>query len=159
MRTDSHRCTMVAGHWPARPHEGLTSATVRLIINAMVNQLPSPLSSPLSSQVDTTFAALADPTRRRVIELLQDGARRASEVADCVGTSRQAMSRHLKVLRAAGLVAVELPDDDGRGRAYRLRPDRLVGLQAWLDQVQARWAEQLASFKRHAEVATGRHTP
>jgi DNA-binding transcriptional ArsR family regulator len=126
----------------------LTSATITLIINAVVNQLPQ-----LPTQLDTTFTALADPTRRRVIELLQHGPRRASEVADGAGTSRQAMSRHLKVLRAAGLVDVELPDDDGRGRAYRLRPDRLVGLQAWLDQVQARWAEQLASFKRHAEGA------
>lgn len=98
-----------------------------------------------------TFTALGDPTRRRVVELLQDGPRRASDLADGAGMSRQATSRHLKVLRASGLVDVELDDTDGRGRVYRLRSDRLATLRAWLDQVQAGHAEQLAAFKRHAE--------
>ena len=65
--------------------------------------------------------------------------------------SRPALSRHLKVLRESGLVDVELLDDDGRGRVYRLRGDRLQDLQAWLDQLQAYWAEQLGAFKEHAE--------
>ncbi len=98
-----------------------------------------------------TFTALGDPTRRRVVELLQDGPRRASDLADGAGMSRQATSRHLKVLRASGLVDVELHEADGRGRVYRLRSDRLAALRAWLDQVQAGHAEQLGAFKRHAE--------
>jgi DNA-binding transcriptional ArsR family regulator len=101
--------------------------------------------------LDETFAALADPTRRRVVELLRDGPRRASELADDVAMSRAAMSRHLRVLRASRLVDVEMLSDDARGRVYRLAPDRFVALQAWLDQVQAFWSEQLGAFKAHAE--------
>ena len=65
------------------------------------------------------------------------------------------MSRHLRVLRASGLVEAELVDADARLRVYRLRPERFVALQAWLDQVQAFWAEQLGSFKAHAERTRG----
>lgn len=107
--------------------------------------------------VDDTLIALADPTRRSVVEVLQQGPRRASEIADAVGMSRQAMSRHLNVLRARRIVDVELVDGDGRGRVYRLRPERLVALGAWLDQVQAGHAEQLAAFKRYAEGARPDH--
>ena len=65
--------------------------------------------------------------------------------------SRPALSRHLRVLRQSGLVEVDTLVDDARGRLYRLRPTSLVALQAWLDQVQASWSEQLGSFKSHAE--------
>jgi DNA-binding transcriptional ArsR family regulator len=108
------------------------------------------------SAIDRTFAALADPTRRRVIELLRDGPRRSSELADRAGTSRPAMGRHLKVLRASGLVHVDTFEDDARGRVYSLRVDPFVALQAWLDQVQAFWSDQLGSFKAHAERTRGR---
>ena len=65
--------------------------------------------------------------------------------------SRPALSRHLRVLRQTGLVDVDTLADDARGRVYRLRPNRLEALQAWLDQLQASWSEQLGSFKQHAE--------
>ena len=65
--------------------------------------------------------------------------------------SRPAVSRHLRVLRASGLVDVESVHEDARGRVYSLRSDRFVALQAWLDQVQAFWSEQLGSFKDHVE--------
>jgi DNA-binding transcriptional ArsR family regulator len=65
------------------------------------------------------------------------------------------MSRHLKILRASGLVDVTLLEDDGRGRVYTLRPDRFVALRVWLDQVQAFWSEQLCTFKAHAERTRG----
>jgi DNA-binding transcriptional ArsR family regulator len=103
------------------------------------------------NDLDQTLAALADPTRRRVVELLQHGPRRASDLAAASQMTRPAMSRHLRVLRTSGLVDVDLLEDDARGRVYRLRPDHLTGLQAWLDQVQAFWSEQLGSFKEHAE--------
>lgn len=61
------------------------------------------------------------------------------------------MSRHLRVLRATGLVQADPTEQDARVRVYRLRPERFVALQAWLDQVQAFWAEQLVAFKAHAE--------
>ncbi len=107
------------------------------------------------NDLDQTLAALADPTRRRVVDLLREGPHRASEVADRIGMTRPAMSRHLKVLRASGLVDVEMSDDDARGRVYTLRTDEFVALQAWIDQVQAFWTEQLGSFKTHAERTKG----
>lgn len=101
--------------------------------------------------VDVTLAALADPTRRAVVDLLGTGPKRAGELAASVGMSGPAMSRHLRVLRESGLVEAELVDEDARLRMYRLRPQSLVALQAWLDQVEAFWSEQLGSFKAHAE--------
>ena len=85
------------------------------------------------------------------MELLSDGPQRAGDLADGVGMSRPAVSRHLRVLRASGLVDVESVHEDARGRVYSLRADRFVALQAWLDQVQAFWSEQLGSFKEHVE--------
>ncbi len=61
------------------------------------------------------------------------------------------MSRHLRVLLDAGVVVDERVVTDARVRVFRLRPDSLVALQAWLDQVQAHWNEQLQSFKQHVE--------
>ena len=114
-----------------------------MIVNAIENDL------------DLTFAALADPTRRRVVELLRTHPRRASELAEATDMSRPALSRHLKVLRDSRLVDVELLEDDARGRVYRLRSERFTDLQAWLDQIQAYWSEQLGAFKDHAEKTRG----
>jgi DNA-binding transcriptional ArsR family regulator len=105
----------------------------------------------LTTDLDATLSALADPTRRRVVDLLRAGPRRAGELAAEASMSAPAMSRHLRVLRAGGLVEAESGEDDARLRLYRLRPERFVALQAWLDQVQAFWGEQLGSFKEHAE--------
>lgn len=102
------------------------------------------------------FAVLADSTRRQVIELLGQGPHRAGELAECLGVSAPALSRHLRVLLAAGVVQDERVEGDARVRVFRLRPESLAGLRAWLDQVEAHWSEQLGSFKRHAEA---RRTP
>jgi DNA-binding transcriptional ArsR family regulator len=111
------------------------------------------------NDLDTTLAALADPTRRQVVDLLRTGPRRASELAAQTDMTRPAMSRHLRVLRANGIVEVETLEDDARGRVYRLRADRFVALQAWLDQVQAFWTEQLGAFVEHAERTRPRREP
>lgn len=104
------------------------------------------------NDLDQTLAALADPTRRGVIDVLRTGPRRASELADALDASRPAMSRHLSVLRASGLVELGPEDpDDARVRSYRLRPQPFGELQEWLDDVEAYWTGQLAAFKRHAE--------
>ena len=105
------------------------------------------------NDIDVTLAALADPTRRRVVELLRERPRRAGELAADCATSGPAMSRHLRVLRGSGLVEVEEDriDQDARLRVYRLRPEPFVALQAWLDQKQAFWADQLDAFKAHVE--------
>lgn len=95
--------------------------------------------------------AIADPTRLEVVQLLSSGPRRAGELADAFGVSAPAMSKHLRVLLQAGVVTDERPAEDARVRIFRLRPESVVALSAWLDQLQARWDEQLGSFKRHVE--------
>jgi DNA-binding transcriptional ArsR family regulator len=97
------------------------------------------------------FSALADPTRRQVVQLLGTRPWRAGELAAATGTSSPAMSRHLRVLLRAGLVVDERLGSDARARVFRLRPQSLVALQGWLDQLQAHWDEQLAAFKRHID--------
>ena len=105
-----------------------------------------------SAAVDRTFAALADPARRRVIEILRAGPRPAGELAEAQGLSAPAMSRHLRVLRLRGLVAEDRGDPrDSRLRIYRLRRAPFARLRSWLDEVEGYWTEQLASFKDHAE--------
>jgi DNA-binding transcriptional ArsR family regulator len=106
---------------------------------------------PIAEDVDGLLSALADPTRRRVVELLGGGPRRAGELAEGVGMAATTMSRHLKQLRHSGIVEVLTVEGDARGRVYSLRGDRMVALQAWIDQVSAGWSEQLGRFKAHAE--------
>jgi DNA-binding transcriptional ArsR family regulator len=101
--------------------------------------------------MDAVLAALADPTRRRAVELLGHGPRRAGELSTAVGVSPPAMSRHLRILLHAGVVVDERVPEDARARIFRLRPEAVVALQAWLDQLKAGWDEQLASYKRHVE--------
>jgi DNA-binding transcriptional ArsR family regulator len=106
---------------------------------------------PMAKDVEGVFQVLADPTRRRVVELLGDGARRAGELAEAAGTTAPVMSRHLRILLESGFVADERVPEDARVRVFRLRPEPVLALQAWLDQVQAHWNEQLGSFKRYVE--------
>ncbi len=101
--------------------------------------------------LDETLAALADPTRRGVVDLLRKRPRRAGELAAAFRMSPPAMSRHLRVLRRRGLVEEERVDDDARIRLYRLRRERFEELQEWLRKVEIFWTDQLGSFKAHAE--------
>ena len=105
--------------------------------------------------LDATFAALADDTRRGVIDLLRRGPRRASDLADALGASKPAMSRHLRVLRDSGLVETS-SNDDGRERIYTLMPAQFAELRAWVEDVEAFWTVQLASFKDHVERTRGK---
>lgn len=108
-----------------------------------------------ATPVDAAFAALADPTRRAVLELLGQAPQRPGELASRLAISAPALSRHLRVLRRAGLVTEESPPEDARVRLYRLRPDALGAPRAWLDEVTAHWETQLASFAAHAERTRG----
>lgn len=101
--------------------------------------------------VDRTLAALADPTRRGVVELLRKGPRRAGELAIALDVSPPALSRHLRVLRSEGLVEEERQGEDARVRVYRLKPEPFRELRGWLDEVEAFWTDQLDAFKEHAE--------
>jgi DNA-binding transcriptional ArsR family regulator len=102
--------------------------------------------------VDAVLTALADPTRRRVVELLGQGPKRAGALSTAAGTSPPAMSRHLRILLDAGVITDERVREDARARVFRLRPESVVALQAWLDQLKAEWDEHLTSFKRHVEA-------
>jgi DNA-binding transcriptional ArsR family regulator len=113
----------------------------------------------VSTPVDRTLAALADPTRRAVVGMLSKGPRRPSEIAGELSTTRPAMSRHLRVLRKAGIVREELQADDARVRVYELCPEPFVELRAWLEGVETFWADQLDAFKRHAEKRRSRRKP
>ena len=99
----------------------------------------------------TVIEALGDPTRRRIVSLLSGGPLRAGELAAEIGMSPPAMSRHLRVLLSALVITDERLDEDARARVFRLRPQSIAAVQAWLDQIQAGWAEQLESFKQHVE--------
>ena len=104
--------------------------------------------------LDRTLQALAEPTRRAVVGLLRDGPQRAGEIADALAMSRQAMSRHLRVLRQAGViheVGAASPDDDARARTYRLEAQPLAELQSWLGAVQAFWGVQMQAVRKLAE--------
>lgn len=104
-----------------------------------------------AGRLDQTLAALADPHRRRVVELLRERPRRAGELAEAAGLTPPAMSRHLKTLRQSGLVEESHPDFDARVRVYRLRAEPMVDLLRWLEQTERMWSAQLAAFKAHLE--------
>ena len=105
----------------------------------------------MQTPLDRTLLALADPTRRGVIELLRKRPRRASELADALSMTRPAMSRHLRLLRKTGLVSESEPEHDARVRMYRLEREPFNELRGWLDEVEAFWGDQLQAFKEHAE--------
>ena len=100
--------------------------------------------------LDRTLSALADPTRRRVVDLLRERPRRAGEIAETFGMSRPAMSRHLRVLRTHGLVEEKREAGDARARVYQLRPEPIDELSTWLGEVQRFWDDQLESFRQLA---------
>lgn len=100
--------------------------------------------------VDIALAALADPTRRRIVELLVEAPRRTNELADAVGASVPAVSRHLRVLRERDLVDRVDVDGDGRGRRYQLIPGRLTALQTWLSGTH--WTDELSDASRDPDI-------
>ena len=108
--------------------------------------------APETADLTPVLHAFADPTRREVVSLLSGGPRRAGELAAACGVSAPAMSKHLRVLLDAGVVADSRVAEDARVRVFRMRPESVLAIQAWLDQLQAHWDEQLTSFKRHVEA-------
>ena len=92
-----------------------------------------------------TFAALADPTRRSIVEMLAGGERAAGEISGRFDMSAPAISQHLKALREAGLVTVR---PDGQRRLYRLQRSGLEELQDWINRVTAFWPDRLDALER-----------
>ncbi len=103
------------------------------------------------SALDQTLAALADPHRRRAVELLAQRPRAAGDLARALEISPSAMSRHLKTLRQTGLVEETHPEFDARVRVYALRPEPMVHLLRWLEESERLWSAQLLAFKAHVE--------
>ena len=91
---------------------------------------------------------IAEPTRRRILDAVRGGERSVGELVDVVGMPQPGVSRHLKVLRDAGLVDVR---QDAQRRLYRLRPEPLMELDAWLEPYRAEWATRLDALERHLE--------
>ncbi len=103
--------------------------------------------------LDRTLATLADPHRRRVVDLLRERPYRAGELAQAARISFPAMSRHLRTLRKSGLVEENRDEFDSRVRIYRLRPEAMAELKSWLAETDALWARQLSAFKAHLQKA------
>ena len=108
------------------------------------------------SDLDRILAAVADPTRRAVIEQLRQKPLRSGDIAAALSMSHPATSRHLRVLRRAGVLEEETLENDARVRIYRLRPEPFAELRGWLDEVAAFWEDQLGAFKAHAERRHGK---
>jgi DNA-binding transcriptional ArsR family regulator len=94
------------------------------------------------------FAVLAEPRRREILDLLRDGERPVGDLVDHLDLSQPAVSKHLRVLRDAGLVEVR---PDAQRRLYRLRPDPLAELDAWLAPYRRLWARSLDKLDQHLE--------
>lgn len=102
-----------------------------------------------ASAVDAALAALADPTRRAVVDLLRTRPHRAGELAESLAMTAPALSRHLRVLRQAGLIDDDEPEHDARVRLYRLEPSGFQALDGWVDSIRSLWAGQLDAFAAH----------
>ena len=98
---------------------------------------------------EATFSALADPTRRAVLDLLRQGSQPAGKIAQSFPVSRPAISKHLRLLRRAHLVQERR---EGRHRLYQLNPEPLKAVDSWLNQYRAFWQVNLASLKAFVET-------
>ena len=92
------------------------------------------------------FEIIAEPSRRRVLDLLREQERTVGELVNALDMSQPAVSKHLRVLRDAGLVEARV---DAQRRIYSLRPAPLAGVDAWLDPYRKLWRGKLASLQRH----------
>ncbi|MDQ3689384.1 MAG: metalloregulator ArsR/SmtB family transcription factor [Chloroflexota bacterium] len=94
------------------------------------------------------FEALADDTRRQVLELLSGGERTAGEVASHFPIARPSVSRHLRVLRDAGLITWRA---EAQRRVYRIEAERLTVVADWLEGIRGRWSQRLDALERHLD--------
>jgi DNA-binding transcriptional ArsR family regulator len=95
-----------------------------------------------------SFAALAEPSRRTILEVLREGERPVGDLVDRLRLSQPAVSKHLRVLREAGLVEVRT---DAQRRLYRIRPEPLAEIDAWLEPYRQLWSRSLDALGRHLE--------
>lgn len=112
------------------------------------------MSARRKPDVDALLSALADPARRRAVEILGRGPRRAGELAALLSLPAPAMSRHLKEMKAVGLVVESHPEIDARVRVYALNAARLSDLKTWLARAEQGWSDQLSAFAAHVARRT-----
>ena len=93
-----------------------------------------------------TFTVLAEPTRRRILDLLREDERAVGELVELLDLSQPGVSKHLRVLRDAGLVEARA---DAQKRVYRLRPEPLAEIDGWLSPYRRLWSKRLDSLERH----------
>jgi DNA-binding transcriptional ArsR family regulator len=105
--------------------------------------------APMSSSV---LEAIAEPTRRRILDAVREEERSVGDLVEIVGMHQPGVSRHLKVLRDAGLVEAR---PDAQRRLYRLRPEPLRELDAWLEPYREQWSAHLDALERHLERTAG----
>jgi DNA-binding transcriptional ArsR family regulator len=96
----------------------------------------------------TAFSVLAEPTRRRILDLLLERPRPVGELVERLGLTQPGTSKHLRVLREAGLVRVRR---DAQRRWYELRPEPLAEVDAWLGPYRRQWAGRLDALERHLD--------
>ena len=96
----------------------------------------------------TSFEVLAEPNRRRILDLLRDGERPVADLVGRLSVSQPAVSKHLRVLRDAGLVEVR---PDAQRRLYRLRPEPLKEVERWLAPYRALWSSSLDALEQHLD--------
>lgn len=94
------------------------------------------------------FELLAEPNRRRILDLLRDGERPVGELVDRLSMSQPSVSKHLRVLRDSGLVDVRV---DAQRRVYRLRPEALREVDAWIEPYRRLWTDRLDRLERHLQ--------
>jgi DNA-binding transcriptional ArsR family regulator len=97
----------------------------------------------------STFEVLAEPRRREILDLLRDGERLVGDLVGRLELAQPTVSKHLKVLRSAGLVEVR---QDAQRRWYRLRPDPLAEIDEWLAPYRRMWTNSLDALERHLET-------
>ena len=104
---------------------------------------------------EATFQALADPTRRAVLDMLRRGSQPAGNIAGAFPVSRPAISKHLRLLRRAHLVREHR---EGRNRVYQLNPEPLRAVDSWLEHYRSFWSASLANLKALVEAEHARET-
>jgi DNA-binding transcriptional ArsR family regulator len=96
----------------------------------------------------TAYAALAEPSRRRILDVLRGGERSVNQLVERLGVGQPSVSKHLKVLREAGLVEVR---PDGKRRWYGLRAEPLADVADWLEPYRRHWEARLDALEQHLE--------
>lgn len=129
----------------------LTANPTKTIFNRMVKYS--------DAELDRTFSALSDPTRRSILARLAEGEAQVNELAEPFGMSLPAVSKHLKVLERANLI---IRQKDGRIHRFTVNPKPIASAKSWIEVYQCFWEQQLDSLASYLETTTGKekaHVP